>query len=549
MASKARFFPYAGLGAAALIVVAYHWFGYYGHYGYDDMEYARIAAETAWGAMPWDNNHYNFRWTVTLPTALFYALFGVNDSSSAIFPMAMLLVLCGLLWATLRRYWGGAAVLLGLAFLLGNQWLLFYSDKLMPDLYVVVGGVAAALVYYRQRTRTTAGGERWAALWFSLSLFFGFLAKLSLVFFVPAFLLVLGGDLLQRRLLRFWGWVLGFTVLLGASYGLLFWVQTGDPIFRYHAIVANGYFLPDCSYDQLPLAMTLRRISYQLPELFLRHYFLTTLLAVPIAVGQLWGSGRAKVHPSSPFFARFFLVLLLAANFLSVSPRAYAPLCLDPRHYLFLVPFAALVAAPTWYDLLRSGKGAGWLAVWTTLLAVVAYGLGIACWPYALLAMVATGRAVLPRRELPRWATLSLAAVTVVALAWAPWRAAAYARTVPYPAQRALYYDFLAQQAPGTLVLTDHVQANYGEYYGGFKAENGPIFLRFGQEKETPETGGQTFLLLNWHTQMQSSLRWDDLPAYAREAENRYGPPIHTATGLQLFALPKAAADSLLRGD
>ncbi len=66
-------------------MVLYHLVAYFGHYGYDYMQYAQLAKQIADGAFTLDNgDHFSYRWTLLLPTALSYKLFGVSDFASAL---------------------------------------------------------------------------------------------------------------------------------------------------------------------------------------------------------------------------------------------------------------------------------------------------------------------------------------------------------------------------------------------------------------------------------------------------------------------------------
>jgi hypothetical protein len=47
-----------------IFVVFYHFFGFQGHYGWDDMEYARLAKQWADGAFDLSTNHFTYRWTI-----------------------------------------------------------------------------------------------------------------------------------------------------------------------------------------------------------------------------------------------------------------------------------------------------------------------------------------------------------------------------------------------------------------------------------------------------------------------------------------------------
>jgi hypothetical protein len=57
----------------ALLVIAHHVYGYFGHYGYDDLHYAELATQLWQGQLDY-TDHYSYRLAILLPTALAYTL-------------------------------------------------------------------------------------------------------------------------------------------------------------------------------------------------------------------------------------------------------------------------------------------------------------------------------------------------------------------------------------------------------------------------------------------------------------------------------------------
>ena len=65
-----------------IIVGLYHFFGYTGHFGFDDLHYAELASKLLNGNINFED-HYAYRFPVILSTSLFYGLFGISDFSSS----------------------------------------------------------------------------------------------------------------------------------------------------------------------------------------------------------------------------------------------------------------------------------------------------------------------------------------------------------------------------------------------------------------------------------------------------------------------------------
>ncbi|HPI35026.1 MAG TPA: hypothetical protein PK582_06335, partial [Prolixibacteraceae bacterium] len=138
------------------LILLYHFFAFAGFFGYDDLQYAEVAVRMTRGVADW-SDHFSFRWGVTLLAALSYKLLGINDVASSLPALLISLATLALVTGALRRHspWivAGAAALLTL-----NHWSLFYSDKLMPDVFVAFFITAAILIYFRIFCRTEVPG-------------------------------------------------------------------------------------------------------------------------------------------------------------------------------------------------------------------------------------------------------------------------------------------------------------------------------------------------------------------------------------------------------
>jgi hypothetical protein len=131
------------------VVFAFHEYAYTGHYGFDDLEYAEMAHDLLEGNTDWDN-HFAHRLAITGPTALAYALFGINDMASAL-PGLVYTCLIGLVIVLLLRRHHPLVLSFALSLALFPLWFIYYTDKLMPDTAVAFYTLGAVACYVMSR--------------------------------------------------------------------------------------------------------------------------------------------------------------------------------------------------------------------------------------------------------------------------------------------------------------------------------------------------------------------------------------------------------------
>lgn len=322
-----------------LLVLLHHGFVFLGFYGMDDINYARYAAKLASGEglRIQTTDHFELRWLAIYATAFFYRIFGINDFSSAAFGIITVLLTGYLILRLLAR---APLMVLGLALLLFflDYHVLFTTHRIWPDSAVMLLLLAAYYCYQQAGSGKRSAGY---PVIFSIALVLAMLAKETVILFLPLLIFLLVRDVAARRLRAFWLPAILVSALLCFGYIVFFKLTTGNWWYRYTVLQLNTT-ATDCDFGNLPLLYTLRRIGYQLWQAFLLNGDMIVLLMG--VCGLLY---RRQIMPGRQEreFSLAFFILLLSANFMSISFTAYVPLCHDPRHFLFLIPFAAIVGA------------------------------------------------------------------------------------------------------------------------------------------------------------------------------------------------------------
>ena len=319
-------------------------FTFSGFYGNDDILYAGYAADIAYQGISLQpaTDHYQLRWTPIYFTAFFYRIFGINPFTSAIFS-AVSFAICGFILHKIMRHKKTALYLLVMSLFFLAHSVIFYMHRLLPDAGICL---AVLWMYYAYRSfYENTHKPLLHAVHFAAALLFAVVTKESIIIVLPLFILIFLKDLFKRKNLSFWKYAIVFSVVFVFLYLLFFKITTNDFLFRYQLLLSKKYETL-CSYDTLPFIHTLKRISYKLWQaMLLNGDFLVFLpgLAAAVYKNKILYTGIRKLDIFS------FLFLLFCANFMTTSITAYAPLCPDPRHYIFLMPFAAITGGPMLY--------------------------------------------------------------------------------------------------------------------------------------------------------------------------------------------------------
>lgn len=494
----------------SILVLVVHFAGFYfGHYGFDDLHYAELAH--GWLTGNYDaTDHYSYRWTLLGLTSLSYALFGMHDWSSA---LPALVVTSALLYVVyrLRTAHGEWVVAMALVLCITAPWLLFYADKLMPDMYLATSVILAWYALFRGRT-----GQQYLryGLLLAVALMLGFLSKGTIILVVPVLLVIAACDLLARRSLSFWGVAAGSGVVLGVAYLLLCWWWLDDPFIRFSAIAENSY-LNACSYDQQPWPVLRDRLLADFWVLVLREGYVP-FLALCLA-GSIFDRPNRFWHGSA-------LGLFLAANFMTISPDAYVPMCLDPRHYLYLIPVGAMSGALVLDAALRQKK-----MRWTVLLLMLSVAgqqwLQHNDWYAACLVGQALLWGVLPVWVSSKKGRVFILAGTILLGLAALFPSLRYNASVKYRQQAATYRQEIRPLLDSGIVYTDAVQRRLIRYYESFDPRVDTVVRALREVPDSvPPPAGSAWLYTNGHTQYLSGSSQSNWPLWLRGIPDNHKP-------------------------
>lgn len=523
--------PYFILAVFILFTIAHHGYAFFGHYGFDDLHYARLANALLHGEVDY-TDHYSYRFAILIPTALAYALFGVNDFASALPPLLCTFLILYLVFWALRQH-SNFTLTIGLGLTACSNWFLYYSDKLMPDIYVALAVMLAVFIVDRYKYSSDNSKPQRYALGLVAALGFGWLAKETIVLSLPMLLAWVLVDLPQRRHLKFWRYTIFYGLLFLGVYFALIWALTGNFFERLDAITSNSY-LNACSYDQQPTLVLLKRLYYDFFALTSTEGILFSLVFIAAYLFGKEGLKLFRQADSLSFYASSALLLFLASNFMSISLKAYVPMCLDPRHYLFLIPVAAVPAARIIGEFLEEKKYGLQLLLTLLMAALFLYFINGQLFdkPYLPCLILAAIFYCLPSKAPVFKLLFTLLFLGILLIG--PVQQIQYARKVEYRAQRAITYQQFIDKNEPCYIITDPVQQRLGEYYSRFSPNRKDQFLSFEQVDFDSLDGRKQYLYLNWHTQYLSGLNSSDLPDYVRDLDTTANPAVYQNKALNL---------------
>ncbi len=338
---KNKFAEITILAFSFIFIWLYFFFGYEGHYGWDDMEYAQIAYQWATGNFSLSDNHFTYRHPVIILTGLCYKIFGLNDFASSLPAILLSMFIIFLVYLVLIKN-DTRIIITAIITTLLMPFFIMYSHKLMGDMYVATGIFGSFVSYYLYKFRYKKYSFLFALL-FSLLLIFAFLTKEVVVLILPVLLILFFNDILKKQHIGFWLWTFAFVLIFVVFYHLLLWKITGSPWSRYIAIEQNAYLNP-CSYELFPFISTLKRIGYEFwNELILKGLFFIIIFIISYFFKRF---KNIFSHKPESFWIIVSVLALISANFMTKSHKAYSPMCLDMRHYLYLIPIISVAAAP-----------------------------------------------------------------------------------------------------------------------------------------------------------------------------------------------------------
>lgn len=495
-----------------IIILLYHAFGYIGHYGFDDMNYAKLAADLNNGIIDF-NNHFTFRLPIIVLTAFSYQLFGISDFASSL-PTIIITILTLLLVFKALKNQDLLTLIIGMALTTFSNWFIFYSDKLMTDIYIVLSVMATLLTLYWHKYRSTKQRPILFAILLSLSVFFGFISKGTIILILPLLAYLFITDLIYKRDIKFWVYTIvsGLT-LLTIYFTAIEWL-TGSFLKRFESIAQNSY-LNRCSYNEQPVIFLLRRVFYDFFEMLTRQGMATSYIFIIAYMLKRKALNVFKIETPFAFWTTASIILLLSSNFMTISLSSYAPMCIDPRHYLYLIPVSAIPAAMIIKEFITDKKLKYPIIIISSFVAIASFFLqGDGFWKlYFPLTILLLGYTFIKPNKTHHKV---FSAIFIVILSLSPMAMINYAQKIQYREQRSIIKENLLNNNEHCTIVTNHVQKNITEYYTGFgKKDNIEIFTYDEYQNNTTHCSN-VFLLKNWYTRYLSNTSEKDLPLFAR---------------------------------
>lgn len=509
---------YTFLGIIAFLLI-HHFYGYFGHYGFDDiLGYGYYGKKWADGNLFFlDEGFFSYRWGIISLTGLFYALFGMSDEVSAIAPSLVLLATVLLIFHALKRQEAIVGVI-GVLIYAFDNWTMYYSDKLMCDTTVALATFAAFLMIYHHRFENS-NKIVFHAFLLSVALILAYMSKESVLLLFPAFLTLMIIDLYQKRHQKFWGYVVVFCILMGILYLALIYILTGNPLMRFLLIegsiddnLGTGRSFAFCNYAVQSWSVLLYRIGFEMIyKSMVSGMMICLMLSLPAILNHRFRALISNKNPET-YWALVLVLSALSSNFMTTSYRNYMPICPDIRHFLFLVPMAAVVAAPALYTFAQKKTHRKfYIIVSIIVFAMAKYtGVGNMEWVFAgILGLV------LLRSFLPDYRYISagfLFGIFLAALAPIVSSMRAASQT-SYLEQRAVIYKYLKDKPHPSIVITNAVQRNFGKYYMEFDSAAATLFYDYSEiPKLHFSSDTSVYVLTNGMTRYLSNLDYEALP-------------------------------------
>ena len=512
-------------------LLLYRIFGYTGHFGFDDMEYAKIAFDLINGNFDYAN-HFSYRFSLVLPTALSYYLFGVNDIASSFPP----LIASGCTLLLVYKMLKDKPIYLlaiALSITLFSEWFLFYSNKIMTAPYVTLAFTFILYILYQLRTQSSEKQIKNAFL-FSLGLLFGFISKGTILLILPLLVFLFVHDIWFKKNKVFWKYSIAFFTLLLSLYFISFYIFTGNMFERFNAIQANSY-INKCSYAAQPFQVVLKRISTDFILMLRNEGFLYTLVFILLPLAYYRSFNFLKLSTPIGFFISCASLLLLSANFMTISFSSYNPMCLDFRHYLFLVPPAGIVVALVLY---KKNIPNAFKIICLLLLSIICVNSYLADSRYFLrlylplvflvLTFFTYDNKFFKQKLFPLLFTATLLVQ--------PYFMITLAQQNDYPAQVKFIKQNIASQEGSMAIMTDPVQSRIGSYLIEF--DTNKKFLPYNEIGQVIEMKQPKVLLLNAYTEFFAATNRYLYPYYVKNTIKKGVPKFQNkALNIKLYKL------------
>lgn len=308
----------------------------------DCADYLSAANELLHGNWDIIHNFYANRVGTFLPYAIGIQIFGFSTLITWITTFQFL-VLLAIIYFTIKPF-SVSIALMSCAMLGTAPILLQNASVVMGDMAstLFANGAVLLLFYFLFYAPKTARSQKKWGIIIGLFIFYAFLVKESVVFYLPIFCFYFWQHRKDKSLDLFWKYLV---ICLGFCFSFLmlaYTLKTGNPFFKLMA-VESGPTASDCNYAGADWWTILNRISWQ-PFVFISqdYSFAYLFLFSVLHLCQY----RRDTSKKELFFMQYLLVTLVLWWVGSQGISSYNPVSLVHRVWLpLLVPMAINAAS------------------------------------------------------------------------------------------------------------------------------------------------------------------------------------------------------------
>jgi len=242
-----------------LWVILFWYWSFDGFYFYDDITYAKEAANLLGGTFSVSEDHFTHRWFVIFLTAGVLKIFGVSHYAVVLTPLLFTLITVNLVFLTLAKSNLNIAILAAALTSL-DFYTVFFSNKLYPDPLITGLAFIVMAILFRLYTGSLRR-EKWGAFFLSLCLFLTLATKLVGLYLLPMVFFWFSFDLVKKRNYNFWGYACLSGLLLLSLYLTWYYWALGEFLYRFRVVADAHYLTGETFYDKSVWDI-LKRISY-----------------------------------------------------------------------------------------------------------------------------------------------------------------------------------------------------------------------------------------------------------------------------------------------
>lgn len=487
------------LAFSFVLLVIHLFFTFSGFYGDDDINYARYAADIINGNVhsPSAIDHFQLRWSTIYSVALFYYVFGINAFTSAI-PSLLSFIFCGLLIYKILVEEKNRIFFLTVLFFYFNRTSIFYMHRLLADPIMSFAIFYMYFLYRSYLLNQIDAVKR--SLLFAISFFLAIITKETIIIAAPLFIGLFVKDIIKKQYLQFWKYAILFCALFLGFYLLYFKITTGDYFYRYHLLIHTNE-ISSTNFENVSEVEKLNRIGYSLYNAWLLNGDM--LLYIPAFTAFFY---RKILYTTTikNLDAYSFLVLLFCANFMTISFSNYIPLPESPRHFIFLIPFASLLASKILFEYFNDPKRFILLPLLLMLATIIVFGEkgGSTKYMYLAFTLITASRYFLAYYKTKNVVSYYILATTCLFLL--NYLIDFYKPMYPgyFDQKKVITSAFAGKNINGTVYSANVFASEMNEYFLGFKTKelnflpldsfkseyNKPLFLYINSDENSYES-------------------------------------------------------------